>query len=119
MTGLIDSAAERSALAGMIGLSKNLMLAVMIIMTGIGILVFAAELYMGIKGLNREKGTGTGHIAMGKIAYVSCIILLVVSGLALISNISNASIMDWLDILNPLVSCMIAGGYLKAAKEVG
>jgi hypothetical protein len=110
-----------AALAEVYGVSKAMTLTVTIAILAIATLVLLAKLYMGVKGLNRAKGvgSGTGHITVGKIALVCCVILLAAEAISLFSNISGAGIMDWLNIAAPLTSCLIAGGYLKAAKAVG
>jgi hypothetical protein len=110
-----------TALAEAHGVPRNLVLTILFIVLAIGALAFFAKLYMGVKGLNRSRGIGSGrgHITVGRIALVCCVILLGVDALDLISNVSGAGIAGWLDLAGPLANCMIAGGYLKAAKEVG
>ncbi len=103
------------------GMPAGLVLTVLIIAVAISALIIAAKLYMGMNGLKRAKGieTNKGHITVGKIALICCIVLFAASALSLILNISNATIVDWLGLLSPFASCLIFNEYLKAAKEVG
>lgn len=110
-----------SAIMGASGASKTAALAVVLLVVGIAAVVIIMKLYMGFKGISRAKGTGSGrgHITVGKISLFFSVLLFVIYAISLFTNMKSAGFSGWLDMCTPLASCLIAYGYLKAAKKVG
>lgn len=120
-THWVNGEFNSTVLAQVYGVPKNIIHAIIMAVLCVGALVFAAKIYMGIKGIRTAKGNGkgTGHITVAKVTLVCCITMFAISTITLISNISGAGMMEWLDLAAPFASCLITSEYLKAAKEIG
>ena len=102
--------------------SNSTALATVIISVALIAMVFAVELYLGVKGINSAESNSAAknkhHITVAKIALIPVILALIMQAYSLFTEISTARFMDWLDLATPLASVLVLFGYISSAKAV-
>lgn len=118
----IDGAFSPENIAYAYNVTNEMATGVVIATITIMVIVFGAEMFLGLKGIisaNSDSPTGRAHIVFAKVVMVLLVITLASQVYALFSNgVSNAKVSDWLDLITPIATVVIMFGYISSAKKV-
>ena len=99
------------------GMTKELVQIVAIIAFAVGFVILIPQIYIGVKGILIANGAESG-----KAHIIWAIILLICSGIAVISGISDLvkafDIYAVLDLLGPIIDCAVFAFYYIYARKV-